>query len=65
MQCAYCDHPLECEECRVVYEPPRRVDYDALSRPEVPLVCQGCGTVLVCHWCKTPYDGLGDEEPET
>jgi hypothetical protein len=23
-------------------------------------VCPGCGEVLVCHWCKTPYDGEGE-----
>jgi hypothetical protein len=64
MTCAYCENPLECDACRAPYIPPSQAHYDALSRPEVALICQECGAVLVCHWCKTPYDGTGGEEPE-
>jgi hypothetical protein len=60
MHCVYCDNPLDCLSCRTVYEPPDQAAYDALSRPEVPLTCR-CGAVLVCYWCKTAYDGTGDE----
>ena len=33
----------------------------ALFQPDCLLTCPACGEVLVCHWCKTPYDG-GVEE---
>jgi hypothetical protein len=59
--CAYCERPLTCDNCRIEYQPPTPEHYEALSRPEVVLTCLGCGAVLVCHWCKTPYDG-GDGE---
>jgi hypothetical protein len=64
MTCAYCDRPLECDACRAVYVPPSPAHYDALSRPEVALTCQACGAGLVCHWCKTPYDGMRDGDAE-
>jgi len=57
MDCVYCDRPLECDACREAYEPPGRDEYEALGRVEVPVACPSCGSVLVCHWCKTPYDG--------
>lgn len=60
--CAYCDRPLICEACRAEYLPPSQQHYEALSRPEIPLACQECGAGLVCHWCKTPYDGGGDDD---
>ncbi len=59
--CAYCERPLICDGCRADYLPPSQSHYEALSRPEVPLFCPGCGAALVCHWCKTPYDGSGDQ----
>ena len=62
MLCAYCDRPLECEACRTPYVPPDQAHYDALSRTEVPIACEACGAVLVCHWCKTPYDGSAGDE---
>jgi hypothetical protein len=62
MKCVYCENPLECDSCRLVYEPPGSAHYAALSRPEVALSCPACGATLVCHWCKTPYDGEGDDE---
>ncbi len=62
MQCAYCENPLECQACREIYSPKGLAEYHALSRPEIPIVCPACGSVLVCHWCKTPYDGEGDAE---
>ncbi len=55
--CAYCDRPLTCAACRAEYAPRSQAHYEALSRPEVPVECPGCGAVLVCHWCRTPYDG--------
>ena len=61
MRCLYCDNPLDCAACRSVFEPIDRAAYDALSRPEVPLTCVACGATLVCYWCKTPYDGCGEE----
>lgn len=57
MDCVYCENPLECDACGDLYDPPGLAEYQALSRPEVPILCPGCGAVVVCHWCKTPYDG--------
>ncbi len=62
MKCVYCENPLECDACREVYDPKGLGEYQALSRPEVPIVCPSCGEVLVCHWCQTPYDGELDGE---
>ncbi len=64
MPCVYCEKPLECEACGDPYRPPGLAEYQALSRPEVPILCPGCGAVLVCHWCKTPYDGEEADDPE-
>lgn len=58
IDCAYCEQPLICEECGAYYSPPSQENYDALSRPEVPIECPECGAVLVCHWCKSRYDGF-------
>jgi hypothetical protein len=63
VDCAYCERPLMCAECRSAYLPPSREHYEALSLPEIPLVCPACGAALVCHWCQTPYDGLVEELP--
>ena len=60
ISCVYCDNPLECDACREPYRPPGQAEYDALSRPEIPVICHDCGAILVCHWCRTPYDGQGD-----
>ncbi len=60
--CAYCEQPLTCEACRTEYLPPSPEAYEALSRPEVALLCPSCEAVLVCHWCKTPYDGGASDE---
>ena len=64
MDCVYCEKPLECDACREPYSPKGTDEYQALSRPEIPVTCPGCGSVLVCHWCKTPYDGEGDDEED-
>jgi hypothetical protein len=64
MVCTYCERPLECAACRTLYLPPTQAHFDALSRPEIPLACQACGETLVCHWCKTPYDGGEGEDAE-
>ena len=57
MDCVYCDKPLICQACGEDFHPSGPAEYEALSRPEVPIVCRDCGSILVCHWCKTPYDG--------
>jgi len=54
---------LTCQSCGADYRPPTREHYEALSRPEVPLACPECQAVLVCHWCKTPYDGGESDDP--
>lgn len=64
MTCAYCERPLECDACRTAYLPPSQAHYDAISRPDVPLACPACGATLVCHWCRTPYDGMAGEDVE-
>jgi hypothetical protein len=61
MNCVYCEKPLECDVCGEPYNPKGLGEYQALSRLEIPIVCPGCGSILVCHWCKTPYDGEGEE----
>ena len=61
MKCVYCENPLECDACGDLYSPKGLDEYQALSRPEIPIACPGCGSILVCHWCKTPYDGEGDD----
>ncbi len=60
--CAYCDKPLTCDTCRADYVPPTQDHYQALSHSDVLLACTECGAVLVCHWCKMPYDGLSEDE---
>lgn len=61
MLCAYCERPLICESCDAEYCPPDPEQYQALSRAETPIVCPGCQEILVCHWCKSPYDGDNDD----
>jgi hypothetical protein len=62
ISCAYCDHELICDTCQVEYRPPSQEHYEALSHGEDVILCPDCERVLVCHWCKTPYDGtVGDE----
>lgn len=60
--CAYCERPLVCDGCQAEYRPPSPEAYEALSRPETTLLCPECEVVLVCHWCKTPYDGTTEDE---
>jgi hypothetical protein len=65
IDCAYCQRPLECAICRTLYLPPSREHYEALSRPDIPLNCPECGAGLICHWCKSSYDGLlGDDSQD-
>ena len=64
MDCAYCERPLICDECRDPYVPPTREHYEALSRSDLPIRCEGCGVGLVCYWCKTPYDGRGGSDQD-
>jgi hypothetical protein len=59
--CAYCERPLICDNCRAEYVPPSEVHYVALSQRDALLSCPGCGEVLVCRWCKTPYDGSDED----
>jgi len=60
--CAYCERPLICEDCGASYVPQSEAFYQALSRSDVPITCHACGVILVCHWCKTPYDGLSADD---
>ena len=60
--CAYCEHPLICDNCQAEYLPPSQEHYEALSRREDAVTCPECNRVLTCHWCKTPYDGALDED---
>ena len=64
MTCAYCDRPLICESCGTDYRPPDQQHYEALSRAEVPIACPERHAILVCHWCKTPYDGQSNPDEE-
>ena len=58
IDCAYCERPLICEACGAPTFRRVQEHYQALSQPDVSVDCPECGDVLVCHWCKTPYDGL-------
>jgi uncharacterized CHY-type Zn-finger protein len=60
--CAYCERPLICDGCQAEYRPPDLEQYEALSRSDEPVFCPACEAVLVCHWCKTPYDGSAAED---
>ncbi len=64
MNCASCERPLDCDACARPYNPEGLEQYLALSRPEVPIVCPACGKILVCRYCKFPYDGVVDEEDQ-
>jgi hypothetical protein len=65
VHCAYCEKPLRCDQCRADYAPPTEEAYQALSQADVLLACPACGAVLVCHWCKTPYDGSVEDPTGT
>ena len=62
--CAYREHTLTCDSCQAEYVPPSQEHYEALSRPDVVVLCPVCEQVLVCRWCKTPYDGSADDDDE-
>jgi hypothetical protein len=64
INCAYCERPLICDACQSPYVPPNPQQYEALWHPDVPLSCPECGSLLVCHWCKTSYDGLSEPNLE-
>ena len=55
--CVHCERPLICDACQAAFVPATPEQYEALSRSEATLLCPECQAVLVCHWCKTPYDG--------
>jgi hypothetical protein len=57
LECAYCDKPLICDSCGAEFRPAGPDEYSALSRSEQPVQCPDCSEILVCKWCKTPYDG--------
>ena len=61
MNCAYCERPLICDACQVEFRPTDPEQYEALSTRTEAVACPGCGQTLVCHWCKTQYDGPTDE----
>ena len=62
MQCAFCERPLICDGCGIEYQPADLEQYRARSMGEAQVLCRGCGQPLVCHWCKTPYDGSTDAD---
>lgn len=64
MQCAYCERPLVCDSCQAEFHPPTPVEYEAMSEVEEEILCPACGETLVCHWCKTAYDGSAEDESE-
>lgn len=65
VDCAYCEKPLICESCGAEYLPPTLEHYVALSERDSLLDCPACGSVLICHWCKTPYDGTVEDEEDS
>jgi DNA-directed RNA polymerase subunit RPC12/RpoP len=60
--CAYCEHTLICDSCQAEFVPASPQQYEALSMSEDLITCPGCNQVLVCHWCKTPYDGEAEDD---
>jgi uncharacterized CHY-type Zn-finger protein len=62
LECAYCERPLACDACGADFQPANPDEYGALSRAEQPIACPACGQILVCKWCKTPYDGQTENE---
>lgn len=62
LDCAYCERPLICDACGAEFVPSDAGTYQALSQPDYVVCCSSCGELLVCKWCKTPYDGrqVGD-----
>ncbi len=62
MQCAYCEKPLLCDACQAPFVPADPDLYQALSMGEQPILCPACGQILICHWCKFPYDGQSASE---
>jgi len=61
--CAYCNRPLTCDDCGEPFLPPDPATYHSLSWTDHPIACPSCSHVLICRWCKTPYDGLLDDDP--
>jgi hypothetical protein len=57
MKCAYCEQPLVCDACGAAFEPADAAQYEAVGSGEEAVSCPTCEALLVCHWCKTPYDG--------
>src|SRR4051794_31434121 len=64
MDCAFCEKPLICDACQAEYVPASPEGYRALSEGEEAILCPACAQVLVCHWCKTAYDGLTQDEAD-
>ncbi|MDB5352795.1 MAG: hypothetical protein JWN86_4042 [Planctomycetota bacterium] len=62
MICAYCDRPLICDACGAEFRAVDPRQYEAMSRAEVAIDCPECEAILICHWCKTPYDGRDETE---
>ncbi len=60
--CAYCDKPLICEACNTEVIPADESFYEALNDVDKPVFCLECEALLVCHWCKTPYDGTREAD---
>ncbi|HEV3122711.1 MAG TPA: hypothetical protein VGY53_12445 [Isosphaeraceae bacterium] len=64
MICAYCEKPLTCDSCQVLYKPLTAEQYEKVSEGDEAVFCPECEQILVCHWCKTPYDGRADDDAE-
>jgi hypothetical protein len=64
IDCTFCERPLICDRCQAQYAPATLAEYKALSRSELSVKCSSCKSVLICRWCKTPYDGFVDGEAE-
>jgi hypothetical protein len=55
--CAFCDKPLICDACNADFQPASEDQYHDLHSTDRPVFCPECEQLLICHWCKTPYDG--------
>lgn len=65
ISCAYCEKPLICDACNAEVVPADADQYQALNALDKPVACPHCEALLVCHWCKTPYDGNQESEVST
>jgi hypothetical protein len=64
MKCAYCENLLVCEACGAEFVAATPEAYEAVVTCNEAVICPACETMLVCHWCKTPYDGQAEDDQE-